>query len=285
MPTGVVKGGCHSIDMSQKMIAERIRNFHEYFTKLHARHATLIENMINVDQTPVWWNDLSRQQKTITTKGTRKVLVQQLQHNANPREKVSVILACTRDGRKLPPAIIVKTDKTHLKRARIKLVNGVLVFLNPRTSMANSDIMQRWIRLMLPTSAGDDDDHHHDHGHRHNLLIMDSFRGHLTDEVKQACVETNTLQAVIPGGLTSYLQPLDLTVNRSFKAHLRREYMNMLQCSPGDTVDMRQTPMQRLHVLAGAVRKCWNRVESNVIRNGFKVMMRSMRHESRMHHK
>ena len=61
-----------------------------------------------------------------------------------------------------------------------------------------------------------------------NLLILDSFRGHLTDGVKQACSYMNTLRAVIPGGLTSHLQPLDLTVNRSFKAHLRKEYAKHL---------------------------------------------------------
>lgn len=268
MPTGMLKGGRHTMDANELQVGECIRAFGQYISQVHARHH--IANVINVDQTPVWWNALGSQQRTITTKGTRNVLVKQLQQQTKPRDKVSVILACMRDGRKLPPAIIVKTDRTHLKRARIKLLNGVLIFLNPRTSMANSDIMQRWVRLMMSDECKVDT-------RSKNLLIMDSFRGHLTEEVKQACRNVNAVQAVIPGGLTSHLQPLDLTVNRSFKAHLRKEYSSMLrQCL--NNGDARHTPMERLHVLAGAVRRCWNRVERTIIRNGFKVMFRNMRY-------
>jgi hypothetical protein len=54
--------------------------------------------------------------------------------------------------------------------------------------MANSDIMQRWIRLMMPQQSGS----------KSNLLILDSFRGHLTNDVKQACIDTRTVRAVIP---------------------------------------------------------------------------------------
>ena len=47
---------------------------------------------------------------------------------------------------------------------------------------------------------------------------MDSFSAHKTDIVKQRFCEKKTDLAVIPGGLTSRLQPLDVSLNRSFKA-------------------------------------------------------------------
>jgi hypothetical protein len=242
--------------LSATDISLRIQSFKQFYTQLYANHS--IDNVINVDQTPVWWNAIN-DTRTVSIRGQRKVTVTR-SPNANPREKVSVILACHRDGRKLPPAIIMKSNRTTLQRARIKLINGVLVFMNPRTSMANSDIMQRWIRLMMPQTT-----------HK-NLLILDSFRGHLTDDIKQACIDTNTVRAVIPGGLTSHLQPLDLTVNRSFKAHLRKTYNRML------TARQRQTPTERLHILANAVRYSWNQVDNAVIKNGFRSMIRRMRH-------
>ena len=102
---------------------------------------------------------------------------------------------------------------------------------------------------------------------------MDSFRGHLTDDIKQASIDLNTVRAVIPGGLTGHLQPLDLTVNRSFKAQLRKEYAQYLN---GNDIN-RQSPTQRLHVLAGAVKRAWNHVQPSVIRNGFREMFRCMR--------
>ncbi|CAG8654302.1 6096_t:CDS:2, partial [Diversispora eburnea] len=44
------------------------------------------------------------------------------------------------------------------------------------------------------------------------------FREHLTDSVKQRFDEKNINLAVIPGGLTSKLKPLDVSINKSFKS-------------------------------------------------------------------
>jgi len=54
-----------------------------------------------------------------------------------------------------------------------------------------------------------------------SLLVLDSFRGYLVDSVKLRLKEENTTMAVIPGGCTSRLQPLDVAVNKSFKMYLR----------------------------------------------------------------
>ncbi|KAF4092991.1 hypothetical protein AMELA_G00027200 [Ameiurus melas] len=54
-----------------------------------------------------------------------------------------------------------------------------------------------------------------------SLLIYDSMRAHITDGVKKQVKNTNSTLAVIPGGLTKELQPLDVGVNRAFKARLR----------------------------------------------------------------
>lgn len=56
------------------------------------------------------------------------------------------------------------------------------------------------------------------------LLVLNSFRGHLTDRVKARLAETRTHLAVIPGGMTSILQPLDISVNQPFKVEFRRWY-------------------------------------------------------------
>lgn len=51
------------------------------------------------------------------------------------------------------------------------------------------------------------------------ILVLDSFRGHLTPEVKKKMEESRTQLAVIPGGMTSVLQPLE-----SFKDGMRKLY-------------------------------------------------------------
>ena len=52
------------------------------------------------------------------------------------------------------------------------------------------------------------------------LLIYDACRAHLTEEAK-IFVQKNTKHGVIPGGLTKKLQPLDISMNKSFKDRLR----------------------------------------------------------------
>ena len=54
-----------------------------------------------------------------------------------------------------------------------------------------------------------------------SLLILDSARCHLTDNVRKFYKE-HTKVAVIPAGMTKYLQPLDVGINKPFKDNLKR---------------------------------------------------------------
>ena len=145
------------------------KSSHEYIKNI--QDTKQIHNIYNVDQTPIWWNTLDPDSKTVDIERSKKV-TRRIQRE-NPREKISVILACSQDGEMLPPAMIVSysTTKMQPKRARIKLINRVITFINPNTSMANSDIMSRWIRIVMDMQQERD---------KKNILIMDSFRGHLT---------------------------------------------------------------------------------------------------------
>lgn len=59
---------------------------------------------------------------------------------------------------------------------------------------------------------------------KRNLLVWDSFRAHLCQNVKSVLKESNTDVAVIPGSMTSILQPLDVGVNKPFKDQLRQRW-------------------------------------------------------------
>ena len=62
-------------------------------------------------------------------------------------------------------------------------------------------------------------------GRRRSLLVFDSFEAHLTDTVKASFKRDNTVLAVIPGGLTSLLQPLEVSLNKQFKNGVRKKWM------------------------------------------------------------
>ena len=56
------------------------------------------------------------------------------------------------------------------------------------------------------------------------MIVYDSFRGHLEESVKKSFVINGFDLAVIPAGLTSLCQPLDITINKPFKDYLRKEW-------------------------------------------------------------
>lgn len=74
------------------------------------------------------------------------------------------------------------------------------------------------------------------------MLVLDSFRGHLVEAVREKLKEFRMDIAVIPGGLTSVLQPLDMSLNKPFKDNVRRLYTNWMaagqhQLTPGGKIN------------------------------------------------
>ena len=65
-------------------------------------------------------------------------------------------------------------------------------------------------------------------GRRKSLLVYDSFEDHVTDTVKASFKRENIELAVIPGGLTSLLQPLDVSLNKAFKDGVRKQWMQWM---------------------------------------------------------
>ena len=53
---------------------------------------------------------------------------------------------------------------------------------------------------------------------RRSMLGLDVFICHKTNDTKVLLRRTNTDLVIIPGGMTSLLQPLDVSINKPFKA-------------------------------------------------------------------
>jgi hypothetical protein len=48
------------------------------------------------------------------------------------------------------------------------------------------------------------------------MLVLNVFKGHVTDSVKDLLHKMKT-ELVILGGMTSVLQPMDVSINKPFK--------------------------------------------------------------------
>jgi hypothetical protein len=88
--------------------------------------------------------------------------------------------------------------------------DGVIIRAN-RDGWMNESEMIWWIENVWTRRAGRG-------ANPRSLLVLDSFTAHKTTAVKNRFREKHTDIAIIPGGLTSRLQPLDVSLNKSFKS-------------------------------------------------------------------
>ena len=59
---------------------------------------------------------------------------------------------------------------------------------------------------------------------KYTMLVMDDASIHKIDTVKDKIKECKTKIIMIPWGLKRYLQPLDVSTNKSFKDELKKSY-------------------------------------------------------------
>lgn len=181
-------------------LIEKQQSFLAFVTYRRIQHDYPLAYIGNMDETPVSF-DLPTN-TTVDELGARSVSIRTTGHE---RTNFTVVLTCMADGTKLPPLIIFKLKNI----PRGNFPPGVIIRTNQKGWM-NENEMLFWIenvwvkreRLSNPQS----------------LLVLDSFSAHIVDSVKRRFIEKKTDIAVIPGGLTSRLQPLDVSVNKSFKS-------------------------------------------------------------------
>jgi hypothetical protein len=90
-----------------------------------------------------------------------------------------------------------------------KQVHGIEVTASPKAWM-NEQCLQEWLCKVWGTFS-----------FSKRFLIWDSFRAHTMDSIKNQVTALNTVQAIIPGGCTSCVQPADVCWNYPFKTAYR----------------------------------------------------------------
>ena len=124
----------------------------------------------------------------------------------------ATILACLADGTKLKPAVVFKR-KTMPKE---KLPFNISVYVQEK-GWVDETVLSKWLNDVWFKRPGP-------LWKKNSVLVWDMFRAHLLGKVKGTLKETKMHQAVIPGGCTSVLQPLDVCLNKPFKVNMRQRW-------------------------------------------------------------
>ncbi|KAK3925711.1 Pogo transposable element with KRAB domain [Frankliniella fusca] len=127
------------------------------------------------------------------------------------------MLGVTAGGRKLPPFLILKRKNRPKKEV---FPNDVLVRVQKKGWMTE-ELMLDWLKNVWGRQPGA-------LLQLESMLCLDAFRGHLTDPVKQKTKDMKSQMVIIPAGMTSVLQPMDVGVNKPFKDRLRKIYLDWL---------------------------------------------------------
>ena len=183
------------------------------FVKVHNIPADLI---INWDQTPI--NVAPTTNWTMAEEGSKWVEVAAL----NDKRQFTSTLAVTMSGELLPPQIIYqgKTERCHPTYAFPK---GFDIF-HTANHWANGETMVRYItNIILPYVARVKEKKNLP-ADQPALVIFDVFRGHRVEDVETVLEDNKLLSVLVPSNCTDLLQPLDLSINKAVKDHLRANF-------------------------------------------------------------
>ena len=101
----------------------------------------------------------------------------------------------------------------------------------------------------------------------HRCYVWTHFRGQLTDEIKNKIHRLKSELVFIPMGMTSVLQPLDVSVNKPFKARLSKQYNRWILDLDRELMASGKIKCAAPHVVAHWVSSAWTSIPANWLQN------------------
>lgn len=202
----------------------------------------------NMDEVPVYIESLPR--VTVAKRGSRTVVCKSA---GQTKSRITVVLSCTAAGTKLPPMIIFKGLTKRCIKGVVASTNRALLTFQ-KNAYSSEELSQTWIKdIWLKHTKNCE-----------SLLIWDKFSGHVAcyDKYKNKKLH----QALIPASCTPIVQPLDVSVIKSFKTKFRQ-----LQTQFRDRRLDSVVPRPTKQLVVNWVLAAWNNVSRDIVTNSFKV--------------
>jgi hypothetical protein len=210
--------------------------------------------ILNVDETPIPFEYLDG--STYALEGD-KTVSGKTDRSGWSKRKATLLLSIFADGLgRLKPKLIfegAEPPKGKIMQREGHLYHpGVTVEFNP-TAYNNEKLFLKWLNEeVIPCKRE----------HREFMLVMDVASFHKTDDVNALLKESKILPAMIPPGCTSLLQPLDVSINKVFKAWLQQyadEWIIERENDP-DRNSKQWTPTEKRVMTTHIVGRAWERL-------------------------
>lgn len=174
----------------------KLLSFQKLIIKKRREHGYLLLQIGNADQTVVWFDAPDNVTVEVEGKNSIRVLTMGVK-----RQRCTVMLCITADKGKLPPYVVFMGKCVPTER----FPDRIFVRAQDKGWMTN-ELIRDWLMRMWEKWPGTNLD-------TRPLLVMNSFRVHLTKSMRQQLGACEIDLAVILGSMTGMLQQLEISVN------------------------------------------------------------------------
>ena len=222
-----------------------------------------LDCIVNLDETAITLNMPPK--NTIQNKGDKTVMIKTY---GQEKERVSIILAVSALGSKLPPLLIFKGKnggriEKNLNQLPIVKNKNIFILCNENAWCTQETMKYYYENIWDPYVK------RHIFCMDNCLLIYDKAPMHVTDEIRNLYTSGKKQLIEIPNGLTSIIQPLDVSINFPFKNAIRNKYINFII---NNNHDINNIKVGRIEVI-NWINEVWydyNIITKNMIFKSFK---------------
>ena len=214
----------HTSQKPPEAACEDARSYLKLVVPMCVGHTRDPKFTINMDQTNQFYG--SSPKSTINVRGQRTV---NMRKGAEESKRCTVAITVTASGQMLQPFIVYKGVKGGtIDRRELPQHPSGAVYTVQNKAWFNEDVMLHWVEHILapyvataPVTIIP-------------ILFLDSFRVHMMGNVANAIQNLGVQVEFIPGGCTGLVQPIDVGINKPYKANMTKVYTDWLLCQDPD---------------------------------------------------
>jgi hypothetical protein len=164
-------------------------------------------SIVNMDETPIYYDMPANY--TLSQKGAKSVDVA---HSGHEKDRITVVLTITAGGAMLNPYVLFKNIIKAPSAKKCPNPNG-LVLNGSKSGTMDSDLVVDYVNRVIEPYSNEIG--------KKLLIFWDSLDAHCTKQVMDHVRKLGHTLILIPARGTSYLQPLDVSVNAPFKQNVK----------------------------------------------------------------
>ena len=234
--------------LNAETLTTRAASFIKQVRELISTYCIQERNIINMDETAIFLEH--KKGTTLEERGATDVPVRSFGFE---KIRLTAVFAAAADGTKMKPCIMVKGKVTS-----IQTENGMAKLTNSKSWM-NTDSFIMWIDYMFPFVVPNT-----------VLLVFDSARSHISKKSKAHLHARGILFAVIPGGLTCYLQPADYGIFKPLKDRIAESIDEWKRAGNFEYTRGGNVKHPKDQVVIDWIKAAWRTIPSGAIKRSFK---------------